>query len=115
MRTGDIAIANASRIAAVVGLSLCLEAALPLHAQPATTQDVTKNVRPVTDEMLRRPDPGEWLMWRRTYDGYGFSPLEQITKDNVKDLQVAWTWSLTNGATESTPIVHDGILYTWNY
>ena len=54
-------------------------------------------------------------MWRRTYDGFGFSPLNQITKDNVKDLQVAWTWSLTNGATESTPIVHDGILYIWNY
>ena len=54
-------------------------------------------------------------MWRRTYDGYGFSPLDQITKDNVKDLQVAWTWSLTNGATESTPIVHDGVLFIWNY
>ena len=49
------------------------------------------------------------------YDGFGFSPLDQITKDNVKDLQVAWSWSLTNGATESTPIVHDGVLYIWNY
>jgi alcohol dehydrogenase (cytochrome c) len=74
-----------------------------------------QNMRPVADEMLLKPEAGEWLMWRRTYDGYGFSPLDQITKDNVKDLQVAWTWSLTNGATESTPIVHDGVLYIWNY
>ena len=54
-------------------------------------------------------------MWRRTYDGWGYSPLEQINKDNVKNLQVAWTWSLTNGATETTPIVHDGVLFIFNY
>jgi alcohol dehydrogenase (cytochrome c) len=99
----------------IVGLPLLLLAAAPARAQQAQAADPTKNMRPVTDEMLRSPDPGDWLMWRRTYDCYGFSPLDQITKDNVKDLQVAWTWSLTNGATESTPIVHDGILYIWNY
>ena len=27
-------------------------------------------------------------MWRRTYNGWGYSPLDQINKDNVKDLQV---------------------------
>src|ERR1700722_13252320 len=87
----------------------------PVRRPQAQAVDPTKDMRPVSDEMLRNPDPGDWLMWRRTYDGFGFSPLDQITKDNVKDLQVAWTWSLTNGATESTPIVHDGILYIWNY
>ena len=114
MPIGDIAMTNASRIA-VVGLALCLQSALPLCAQPTQSSDVTQNMRPVTDEMLLKPEAGEWLMWRRTYDGYGFSPLDQITKDNVRDLQVAWTWSLTNGATETTPIVHDGVLYIWNY
>ena len=58
---------------------------------------------------------GDWLMWRRTYNGWGYSPLEQINKGNVKNLQVAWTWSLTNGATETTPIVHDGVLFIFNY
>ena len=38
-------------------------------------------------------------MWRRTYDGWGYSPLDQINKDNVKDLQLVWTWALTHGAT----------------
>ena len=73
------------------------------------------NYKPVTDAMLLNPDPADWLMWRRTYNGWGYSPLDQINKTNVKDLKVAWTWSLTPGATETTPIVHDGILYVFNY
>jgi alcohol dehydrogenase (cytochrome c) len=114
MPIDKISTTNACR-AAIAGLSLCLLTGISVRAQPAPPSDVTKNMRPVTDEMLRKPDAGDWLMWRRTYDGYGFSPLDQITRDNVKDLQVAWTWSLTNGATESTPVVHDGLLYIWNY
>lgn len=69
---------------------------------------------PVTDEMLLNPPDGDWLHWRRTYNGWGYSPLDQINKENVKNLDVAWTWSLTPGATETTPIVHDGILYIHN-
>ena len=84
-----------------------------VHAQ--TSADLVKSIRPVTDEMLRQPDPGDWLMWRRTYDGWGYSPLDQINKANVKELRPAWTWSLTNGATETTPIVHDGVLFIWNF
>src|SRR5215475_7423342 len=81
-----------------------------------TPQNATvPNYKPVTDAMLLKPDPADWLMWRRTYDGWGYSPLDQINKTNVKNLQVAWTWSLTPGATETTPIVHDGVLYVFNY
>ena len=64
----------------------------------------------VTDEMLLEPSDGDWLHWRRTYNGWGYSPLEEINRDNVGDLSVAWSWSLTPGATETTPIVHDGVL-----
>ncbi len=92
-------------------VSLMLASAAP--AQQAA--DPTKNLTPVTDAMLHNPPANDWLMWRRTYDGYGFSPLDQINKDNVKDLKVAWTWSLTSGATETTPIVHDGVLFIFNY
>ncbi len=70
---------------------------------------------PVTDAMLRDPPSGDWLMWRRTYDGWGFSPLDQVNKANVKDLRLVWSWSMTNGATEITPIVHDGVLFIQNY
>jgi alcohol dehydrogenase (cytochrome c) len=110
MPASNVSISGFSR-ATILGLPLLFLAGAPVHAQQAQAPDPTKTMRPVTDEMLLKPDPGDWLMWRRTYDGFGFSPLDQINKDNVKDLQVAWTWSLTSGATESTPIVHDGILY----
>src|SRR5258706_84355 len=83
------------------------------HAQRGA--DPARNITPVTDEMLRNPPAADWLMWRRTYNAWGYSPLDQINKNNVKDLQVAWTWSMTNGATETTPIVHDGVLYIFNY
>ena len=69
----------------------------------------------VTDAMLRDPPASDWLMWRRTYNGWGYSPLDQINKDNVKDLRPAWTWSMTPGATETTPIVHDGVLFIFNW
>src|ERR1022692_1566310 len=103
------------RASAVMALPLLLLASAPGRAQPAPAADPMKNVRPVTDQMLLNPDAADWLMWRRTYDGFGFSTLDQINKSNVGNLRVAWAWSLTNGATESTPIVHDGILYIWNY
>ena len=70
---------------------------------------------PVTDEMLRAPPPGDWLMWRRTYDGWGFSPLDQVNKGNVGELQLAWSWALPQGATEITPVVHDGVLFIQGY
>ena len=38
---------------------------------------------PVTDAMLQKPDPADWLMWRRTLDGWGYSPLNQINRTNV--------------------------------
>ncbi len=75
----------------------------------------SRNLTPVTDAMLRDPPASDWLMWRRTYDGYGYSPLDQINTNNVKNLEVAWTWSMTPGATETTPIVHDGVLFLFNY
>src|ERR1700678_1344061 len=70
---------------------------------------------PVTDAMLRDPPAADWLMWRRTYNGWGYSPLDQINKDNVKNLTPVWSWSLTPGPTETTPIVHDGVLFIFNY
>ena len=72
-------------------------------------------IRPVTEAMLTRVADGEWLAWRRTYDAFGFSPLKKITKTNINDLRVAWTWSLPNGPNESTPIVHDGVLFIHSY
>jgi alcohol dehydrogenase (cytochrome c) len=81
---------------------------------PARTNPLD-TIRPVTDAMLTRVEDGEWLTWRRTYDAFGFSPLERINRANVKDLRVAWSWSLPNGPNQSTPIAHDGVLFVLSY
>jgi alcohol dehydrogenase (cytochrome c) len=43
---------------------------------------------PVTDEMLWKPDPANWLSWRRTLDGWAYSPLDQIDRNNVPRLKM---------------------------
>src|SRR5215472_9821217 len=84
-------------------------------AQAPQAPNPAAAMTPVTDAMLRDPPAADWLMWRRTYNGWGYSPLDQINKGNVKDLRPVWTWSMTPGATETTPIVHDGVLFIFNW
>ena len=69
---------------------------------------------PVTEDMLRHPDPGDWLMYRRTYDGWGYSPLDQIDRGNVQELTLAWAWAMEDGTNEPTPLVHDGVMFLAN-
>ena len=90
--------------------------ALGTHGSFAWAQDsVIDNITPVTDAMLLNPSDGDWLMWRRTYNGWGYSPLDQINQDNVGDLRLAWAWGMTpGGRTQETPVVHDGIIFIQN-
>ena len=90
-------------------------AAVASGAGGLTVTGTVKNYIPVTDEMLRNPDPGDWLMIRRNYQAWSYSPLSQITTANVKNLRLAWAWEMTEGgANEPTPIVHNGIIYLVN-
>jgi alcohol dehydrogenase (cytochrome c) len=75
-----------------------------------------KNYVPVTDAMLRSPDAGDWLMIRRNYQAWSYSPLAEINTSNVKQLQLVWEWAMNEGAgaNEPTPIVHNGIMYLAN-
>ncbi len=74
-----------------------------------------KNFVPVTDDMLRRPDPADWLMFRGNYQAWSYSPLKEITTANVADLELAWVWAMAEGGTQqSHPLVHDGVLYLLN-
>ena len=66
---------------------------------------------PVTDEMLVDPDPADWLMVHRTYDFQSFSPLDQISRDNVGQLQLAWMRAMDEGPQEIRPLVYDGVMY----
>ena len=81
-------------------------------AGPAAAQ--VEDYTPVTDDMLAAPPASDWLSWRRTLDGQGHSPLDQITTENVDDLRLAWSWSLGPGSQQTTPLVHDGVLYIAN-
>ena len=87
----------------------------PLPLLPALQWNgVVENYRPVTEQMLLDPPPSDWLMFRRTYDSQGHSPLDQITTENIGDLQLAWVWSMTEGSNQPTPLIHDGIMYLTN-
>ena len=68
----------------------------------------------VTDAMLQDPSPNDWLHWRRTLDGWGYSPLAEITTDNARQLRLVWSWGLGPGSQQTVPLVHDGVMYIAN-
>src|SRR6202171_734104 len=95
------------RFAAAISITV-FSASLWLAAQ-------VKNFRPVTEATLRSPAAGDWLNWRRTDNAWGYSPLDQITRQNVQQLQLAWSWAMDDtGAQEATPLVYDGVMYLPN-
>jgi len=71
-------------------------------------------ISPVTDAMLRNPAAGDWLMWRRTLNSWGYSPLDQINAGNVRQLALVWSRPLAPGIQEGTPLVHDGVMFMPN-
>jgi alcohol dehydrogenase (cytochrome c) len=85
-----------------------------LPSWPEATNRIARSP-PVTDEMLDSPSPNDWLSWRRTRDGLGFSPLSSIDKGNVGALQLAWSLSLPAGPNTATPLVHDGVIYVHSF
>jgi alcohol dehydrogenase (cytochrome c) len=97
-----------------VMLATGLVALALLSAVPEAQQPIAGSFVPVTDKMLASPDPGDWLMWRRTWNSWGYSPLTQINKTNVRQLTLAWSHAMTPGIQEGTPLVHSGILFMPN-
>src|SRR5919198_5840777 len=79
---------------------------------PGPRPQILANYTPVTAERLQKPEDGNWLLFRRTYDGWGYSPLGQITPENVARLQPVWTYS--TGQVEghqAPPIVNNGVMF----
>ncbi len=75
------------------------------------TYSAVTGLRPVSDAELVTPRPGDWLMYRRTYDGQGYSPLSQIDRGNVAGLQLEWVWAMDDGVSQPTPLVREGVMY----
>ena len=79
---------------------------------PGPMPDILQKYAPVTAERLKKPEDGNWLMFRRTYDGWGYSPLAEITPENVGRLQPVW--SFATGQIEghqAPPIVNNGVMF----
>src|SRR3989441_13158375 len=93
--------------------------ALTVHAQ-APTPPATKTLRPVpnfvtvTDQTMRAPKPQDWLIHRGNYQAWGYSPLDQISKTNVKNLQLVWSHAMEPAANEATPLLYNGVRYLGN-
>jgi alcohol dehydrogenase (cytochrome c) len=81
------------------------DAALPMP-------DVLKRYEPVSGARLKDPAAGDWPMIRRTYNGWGYSPLDDIDTDNVKRLEPLWVFAtgVANGH-EAPPIVVNGVMF----
>jgi len=95
----------------MAGMRVTVAALAASAALTVETGGQVRPFRPVTEAMLARPDPGDWLHWRRTLDGQAHSPLAQINTKNAARLQLAWGWTLAPGVNEPGPVVHDGVMY----
>lgn len=72
---------------------------------------MVKDFTPVTDARLQSPPAADWLSWRRTLDGQGYSPLHQVNRDTVDQLKLSWVVAMKDGSNQVTPLVHEGVMY----
>src|SRR5215468_2324767 len=97
--------------AATTALAVVLFAGTVVAQQPPVPP-LLQNYKPVTADRLKQPDDGDWLMYRRTYDSWGYSPLSQITPENAARLKPVWT--LQTGQVEghqAPPMVNNGVMF----
>jgi alcohol dehydrogenase (cytochrome c) len=81
-------------------------------AAPPYVPPVLQNYTPVTEARLKNPEDGNWLMVRRTYNGWGYSPLKQINTSNVSRLKPVWSFSTgEQRGHEAPPIVNNGVMF----
>jgi alcohol dehydrogenase (cytochrome c) len=100
-------------VAGVVGLAWTgATGAAQQPPAPVPIPEILRTYKPVTAARLLKPDEGDWLMIRRTYDGWGYSPLSQITPDRIKQLKPAWAFATgVNSGHEAPPIVNNGVMF----
>ena len=84
---------------------------LALAVAAAANAQTQREFPPISDAMLQSPADGDWLMWRRTLDGWGYSPLDEITQRNVDELELVWSAPLGPGTQEPTPLVYNGMMF----
>src|SRR5262245_31146599 len=101
MKRGKLAFA----VLLTVGSGALAQAPVPVNGTTIAPHPL-QSFTPVTDQVLRNPDPSDWVMMRGNYENYGFSKLDQINKTNVKGLQLVWARTMESGVNEATHIVY---------
>ena len=104
------AMAIAGGCVAAAAMAVLLSAQQPPASAPVP--GVLERYKPVTPERLKKPDEGDWLTVRRTYDGWGYSPLEQLTPRNVSGLQPVWVFATgERSGHQAPPMVNGGVMF----
>ncbi len=93
----------------IAAIALAGSALADGHGEHSNYNKVYRNV---TQERLNSPEAQNWLMYRRTYDSQGYSPLKQITRRNARRLVPVWTFSTgMREAHQAPPVVNDGYMF----
>lgn len=111
----ETALPEARDALADLSLPLWWSRGLPVSGRAVNIPPVLRDLRPVSSADLVKPPAEDWLIWRRSYDAWGWSPLKQINRKNARALKVAWAWSLPPGGNMMTPMVRDGVLYALSF
>ena len=83
-----------------------------LLSSAALTQTPIENYNLVDDDRLINPEEHNWLSYRGNLEGWGYSTLDQITANNVDELEPVWSFSTgVIGGHEAPPIVNDGVMF----
>ena len=93
---------------------LCALDSTGLAQAPPRTPRTVPNFITLTDQILRAPKPEDWLIHRGNYQSWGYSPLDQINRSNVKSLQLVWSRAMEPGINQATPLVYNGVMYLGN-
>ena len=104
------------RVTSAIQLAMAAIFALAVSMSPTA---LAQQQRPVDAAALGAAHADEWLNYGRDYAETHYSPLDQINRENVHRLRLAWVWEIGNapGRLEATPIVSNGVIYataTWN-
>ena len=80
--------------------------------QAAIDSPLLRNYSAVTRERLLKPEDRNWLLIRRTYNGWGYSPLDKINVSNVSRLKMVWRARTEEpGSHQAPPLVNNGVMF----
>jgi alcohol dehydrogenase (cytochrome c) len=80
--------------------------------QAAIDSPLLRGYSTVTKARLLKPEDRNWLMIRRTYDGWGYSPLDKINVSNASRLKLVWSAPTQEpGSHQAPPLINNGVMF----